>query len=330
VKRREKILALAIGVLVALFALSYGLKALFTKPLKEIDRRITLVQERLEKAKAERRAFFSTEDYVKNVAQRTFSDQVNQASARSGEMITQQIILSGLSETDFSRMPVGPRKLRGASEIGWNIQGQGPLPNVINLIFLLEKSPFAHRIENITISSGETQGHVRVGLRYLTLVITPAPLFEPVAIKQELTLASPERRLFDGIISRDILRPYVKRPPAPPPAPAPTQPAPPGPESFRVVSLSEWMGQPEIHVHDLTRKTTSVHKPGDQLAGGTIVMVDYRPMPMPGNESLQSFSRVIVKLDADYWAVERGKTLAEKYKLAPSQLPESLSHNHEP
>jgi hypothetical protein len=34
-------------------------------------------------------------------------------------------------------------------------------------------------------------------------------------------------------------------------------------------------------------------------------MVDYRPLPMPGNEGLKSFSRVILKIGADYWAVER-------------------------
>jgi hypothetical protein len=327
--QREKILAIIIGAFVALFALSFGLKAFFTKPLQEMDRKTALLRERLEKSHAERRAFFNAEDQVKRVAERTFSDQIDQASARSGEMITQQIIRSGLREADFSRMPVGPRKLRGASEIGWNIQGHGPLPDVINFIFLLQESPCVHRLENLTLSSGDAQGHVRVGLRFLTLVITPAPIFEPVALEHNAALDSPERRLFDGIVARDILRPYIKQPPAPAtpaPKPAPTAPPPPGPESFRVVSLSDWMGQPEIHVRDLTKQKTISYKPGDELAGGAIVMVDYRPLPMPGNEALQSFSRVIIKLGADYWAIERGKTLADKYKLAPSQLPEHLHH----
>jgi hypothetical protein len=327
--KREKIMLAVIASFVALFAASYGIKAMFTKPLREMDRRTALLRERLDKVTAERRSFFSAEDYVRNVAQRTFSDQIDQASARSGEMITHQIILSGLRESDFSRMPVGPRKLRGASEIGWNIQGQGSLPNVINLIFLLQESPFVHRLENLTLSSGDSQGHVRVGLRYLTLVVTQAPLFEPVELRHKSSLDSPERRIFDGIVARDLLRPYVKRPPAPAPAPTPTAPPPPGPESFRVVSLSDWMGHPEIHVRDLTKQQTMSYKPGDTLAGGTIVMVDYRSLPMPGKEALQSFSRVILKEGPDFWAIERGSTLAQKYKLAPDQLPEDLDHQAE-
>ena len=61
------------------------------------------------------------------------------------------------------------------------------------------------------------------------------------------------------------------------------------------------------------------------MAGGTIVMIDYRPLPSPGNEVLKSFSRVIVKIGTEYWAIERGKTLAEKHRLTPTQLPAELS-----
>jgi hypothetical protein len=85
------------------------------------------------------------------------------------------------------------------------------------------------------------------------------------------------------------------------------------------------MGEPEVHIRDTAQQKTLRFKPGDSLAGGTIIMIDYRPLPMRGNEALKSFSRVIVKVGSEYWAVERGKTLAEKYRLAPEQLPEQLS-----
>jgi hypothetical protein len=80
-----------------------------------------------------------------------------------------------------------------------------------------------------------------------------------------------------------------------------------------------------VHVRDVTNQKTFRYKLGDALAEGTVVMVDYRPLPMPGNEGLQSFSRVIVKIGDEYWAIERGQTLADKRRLAPDQLPESLS-----
>ena len=84
------------------------------------------------------------------------------------------------------------------------------------------------------------------------------------------------------------------------------------------------MGQPEVHVRDLTNQKTFRYKLGDALADGTIAMVDYRPLPMPGNEGLKSFSRVILKVGTEYWAVERGQTLADKRRLSLEQLPESL------
>ena len=94
---------------------------------------------------------------------------------------------------------------------------------------------------------------------------------------------------------------------------------------MRVVSLSEWKGEPEVHVRDLANAKTLRFKPGDTLAGGTVVMIDYRPLVIPGNEILKSFSRVILKIGSEYWAVERGKTLADKHRLTPEQLPAELS-----
>jgi hypothetical protein len=93
---------------------------------------------------------------------------------------------------------------------------------------------------------------------------------------------------------------------------------------FRVVSLSEWMGQPEVHVRDLTGQRTLRFKPGDTLAGGIIVCIDYRNLPSPGNDFLRSDSRVILRVGPDYFAVDRGRTLAEKYKMPTDQLPKEL------
>src|SRR5262245_35451572 len=168
-------------------------------------------------------------------------------------MLTRQILQSGLQEADFTRLPVGPRKLRGASEIGWSVQGDGPLADVLDLLFLLQESPYEHRIENLTLATGEGPGLVKIRFRFLTLVLDPTPEVERKELVPKFTLESPERHLYNGIMSRDILRPYIKRLPPPPPpgtppagVPSSARPgAPPGPESLRVVSLSEWMGQQE-------------------------------------------------------------------------------------
>lgn len=330
--RREKTLALAVGGILAVIAGGYGLRVFLINPLKDIDKKTTALRDELDKLGGERRAYFADEERMKAVAQRMFSDDLDQASARSGELLTGQILQSGLHDPDFTRLPVGPRKLRGASEIGWSVQGDGPLADVIDLLFLLRASPYVNRIESLSLSTGDAPGLVRVRFRYLTIVLHNPPAFDPIELAPKFTLESSERQAYNALIARDVLRPYIKRPPPPPPPPgtrgSPTAPppgTPPGPETFKIVSLSEWQGQPEIHVLDLTTQHTFRYKAGDALAGGKIVMVDYRPMPMPGREIVQSESRVILRFGDEYWAIERGRTLAEKRKLAPQQLPRELA-----
>jgi len=334
--RREKILAFGVGGLLGVFALGFGIRGIIVKPLQEIDKRSAMLRGKIAKANDERRAYFDAEDRMKGFTLRSFADTPDQASAKSGELLTKLILKSGLSEEEFSRLPLSPRPLRGAKEIGWNVQGDGGLADVIDLIFSLQSAPYLQRIEGLTVGNGEAPGLVRVRFRYLTLVMDPAPDVQRKELAAKYTLESPQRHIFDGIVSRDLLRPYIKRPPPPPPPVVPgTAPGsdiaagkpgvPSGPESFRIVSLSEWMGQPEIHVRDLIQQKTQRYKPGDQLAGGTIACVDYRQLPMPGNELLRSDSRVIVKVGGDYFAIERGKTLADKRRLTTAQLPSELA-----
>lgn len=330
--RREKILALAVGGIVGVFVFGFGIRAYIMAPLKALDRNINNAKIAFEKIEGEKRQFFATEDRVKAQALRTFGDSIDQASAVSGEILTKRILQSGLEESEFTRLPAPPRKLKGASEIGWLVQGEGPLANMVNLLFILENSPYLHRVEGLAVNAGDAPGRVKVRFRFLTLVFEPSPDVERKALPDKVALESPDRRVFDDLIARDILRPYIKRPAPPPPPPASKSnpggtPAPtaPGPESFKIVSLSEWDGKPEIHVLDTTAQKTKRYSPGEELAGGTIVCIDYREQPMPGSFAL-SESRVILKVGAEFWAIDRGKTLADKRKLEPEQLPREIAN----
>jgi hypothetical protein len=88
--------------------------------------------------------------------------------------------------------------------------------------------------------------------------------------------------------------------------------------------LSEWNGTPEVHVLDANSQKTRVCRPGDTLADAIVVAVDYRPLPKPGGNGLLSNSRVILKQGDNYYAIERGQTLAERYPMPPEQLPSEL------
>ena len=321
-KKSEKLLAGIVGGIVGVFVLGFGVRGFFVKPLKEIDIQTAALRSKLAKANEERREYFIAEDALKKVAQRTFATDVNQASARSGELITRQIASAGLNEADFTRLPVGPRRMRGASEIGWSIQGKGALERIVDLLFLLENAPQVHRLENVTLSSYDKPGEVKVHFLFLTVVLEPAPEFDPIELKPKLALESPERLAYQAILNRDLLRPYVKAPPPPAPQPGAAPTRAPGPEAWRVVSLSEWEGQAEVHIRDTASDKIMRFKPGDSVKeSGEIVAVDYRPLPMPRNPELLSHSRVILKIGEDFFAVERGQTLAEKRKLDDSQWP---------
>lgn len=323
-KKREKILAGVVLGFVALFVIGFGVKGFFVKPLKDIDKQVMLLRERIGKINQERREYFTAEDTLKKVTQRTFGTELNQASARSGEMITKQIAAAGLNEADFTRLPVGPRRFKGGSEIGWSIQGKGTLDKIVNLIFVLQNSPQVHRIETVTLSAYDKPGEIKVRFLYLTLVIDPAPDVEPIELKPRFTLESPERFAYNTILERDILRPYIKATPPPVKSGQPSAPstAPAGPEALKVVSLSEWEGQPEVHILDAAQNKTQRYRPGDKLKDNSeVVAVDYRALPSPRNPLLLSHSRVILKIGEEFWAVERGQSLAEKRKLGPQEWP---------
>lgn len=330
--RRERILAIVVGSLFALAAAFFLVRSVVLKPVLEVRKRISVAQEKLAKAQAERRAFFAAEESLQKTALRTFADSVDQASAKSGEILTRTILEARLAESEFTRTPVGPRKLRGASEIGWSVQGDGPLTNVVHLLFLLQNSPWLHRVEGLSFSSGDLPGEVRLRFRFLTLVLDPTPEVTRSELSSTNSLDSPERALLNGIVSRDLVRPYLRRPPPPPdrgsPKPGRNQPLqPPGPETYRIVSLSSWAGEPEVHVLDTSSQRSTRYRIGDELAGGTIALIDYRRLPSPTQPGLLSDSRVILRIGPDLYAVERGRSLADKRKLDPSEIPDLLTRN---
>ena len=69
------------------------------------------------------------------------------------------------------------------------------------------------------------------------------------------------------------------------------------------MAAGKWINQTAAEAGLATSTDLAAHLP---LAGGTIVMVDYRPMTPPGGDpSLPSTSRVIVRIGGSYWAIER-------------------------
>src|SRR5437867_2577171 len=96
--KREKVLALIIGLVVVLFGTVFGVKAVLLRPLREIDKKTATAREKLDKIASERRTYFTAEEVVKHFTQQAFDDDLDEASSKSGEILTRQILLSGLAE----------------------------------------------------------------------------------------------------------------------------------------------------------------------------------------------------------------------------------------
>ena len=324
---REKRLAIAAGSVAAIFFFLVAFDRFVGKPLKEAERKTQLLLSGLDNLrKRERLAAKDRVDLVK-IAERTYGDEPDQASARAGERLTEQIERAGLEDARFTRLPMStPKsKRRGLKEISWSVQGTGPLENIVNFLYVLDVDPFVQRIENVVISPKNATGQVAVNFRFLTVVLDPIVGVERLTPPLDDVLNAPGRRVYDSVGRRDLFRPYVRRPEAPPLPPAAAVPAGPGPESYRVVSLSQWQGRSEILVFDREKNKTVRYVRGDQLAGGVIAMVDYRALPAHRNAELKSFSRVIISADNTYWAIDSGDTFADKYQLPAKQLPRELT-----
>ncbi|MCP5521393.1 MAG: hypothetical protein H7A46_07580 [Verrucomicrobiales bacterium] len=331
---RARLLAfLALGG-AALWVLVLGVKSFVFAPLRSVDEQIEQLQGKLEAAAKDRASFLADEVHLRALVPRTFGTSPDTASAEVGSTLTGHILRVGLRESDFTRIPIGERRLPGAVEIGWTVQGEGALNRIVDLLYLLEADPRLHRIDGLVLSAGSKGDRVRARFRFMTLLLNPPPPPGDQAPLSPATLDGGDRGLYAGIVRRDLLRPYVPRretPSSPIPPDAGSPPAEPSVsdpylnlDDLRVVSLSSWGNGPEVHVRDTRAERLQVLRPGDELGDVRIVAVDYRPMPMADRGGLLSYSRVILRSHEALFAVECGQTLGQKRALTTDELPPSM------
>lgn len=266
--------------------------------------------------------------------------------------LDKMVELSGLHRDGTAQPVTGQADPNSFREIGWSVDLAGRLEQVVNMLYLLNKDPYLHRIEALRIVPQRDGRTVELSFRYMTIVIDEKLLtlkrqvgnvtdtiVIPTAAEDSLPLPSlaqnADRSAYGLISVRNIFRPYIKKPPPPAPQPPrrdppavatapPAQATAPDASRFKLVSLTQWGREQDISVKDMKTGEIRRYNLGDPLAGGQIVMVDYRNMPKPENPELLSPSRLIVRLGEDYFAVELGATLAQKHRLDKNQLPSDL------
>lgn len=332
---RTRLLAFVALAGALLGVLALVVKTFVLAPLVPVDEQIARLEDRLADAAKERRSFLAEEGHLRGLAPRTFGNSPDTAAAELSSTLTGQILRVGLHESDFTRIPIGERRLPGAVEIGWTVQGEGTLNRIVDLLYLLDADPRLHRMESLVLSAGSKEDRVRARFRFLTLLLNPPAPGDPAPLSPA-TLDGEDRRLYAAITRRDLLRPYVPRRESPPAASSVTTPPPPQPlaadsyvnlDDLKVVSLTSWGNGPEVHVRDTRQDRIQVLRPGDELSGVKVVAVDYRPLPLPDRAGLLSYSRVIlssVSSSDALFAVECGQTFGQKRALTTQDLPPSM------
>ena len=346
---RERVLAGTLGVMFASGIVYLGVRKLYVDRLAQREADTIKVANDLAKLRRENRRVQGLAESISGWAALTFDDDELRVSTKLGAVLMALVERAGLSPEKLSLQPVGGARVRGAyREIGRTISVRGKIERIVDFLYLLEDEPHLHRLDNISITPVPKTNEANLQVRYITVVLDGAPTGSTPTSGPTTTpsdLDGEGRKLYDAIASRDLFRPYIQRivvPPPPPPPPTPTPRAtpraapvakptpPPDPGRFRLVGLPEWRDKHDVIVEDTQTRQVRVYKAGETLAGGTLVMVDYRPLPSPANPQILSPSRAIVRVGPDYWAVELGQSLTHKRRLKPEQLPKGISPPQQP
>ena len=342
--RREKIIAAAVGVFVAGLIVYLITDKLFISPMADAEAEAQRIAKSIRDLEAEKKLEKAYRASLDRLFGMTFGTDELDVSKQVGNYMVELLNRSGLGDVNQVIRPVTGARVPGVyREVGWNIRTRGSLKNVVDFLYLLEAEPRLHRVENLSITPRRGSRDLELQLMYTTLILDrlkDEEFPETALVDGELPrLDTAERKLYAMIEQRDLFRPYIKAPPAPSPAPVstepreppprpsaplPPQPTGPSPSRCRVVGLPTWQGREDVFVRDTQAGRTQIYAPGDVLASGRIVMIDYRRMPYPNRPELLSPSRVIIQIGPEYWAVELGQTLADKHMLTQEHLPEKL------
>lgn len=329
--QREKILALVTGGCAALFVGYFAIHGLFIAPAQTLTQQAASLSEQVTELEAKNAREQQQKRVLVDVARHSYGQTVQQANEQVRARLVQLVSQAGLNPQHVRLTTHAGRRISHTYQaFGWSLSIRGPLDKVVNLLFLLQRQPRVHRIDDLSLGGVPHSRDINLRLTYSSLVLQgtkqrlPAPLSDDKL--QFVSLDAADRALYQPAVARDIFRPFTNAPPRivqtsdPEPSEGTTEVATPG---LSVVSLSQLNGRPQVLLRDDSSGATQTLHVGDMLAGGVIAAVDYRQMSQPGGHLL-SPSRLILRMGTDFWAVELGQHVSDRHALAAADLPASL------
>ncbi len=345
---REKILVICVAIALGSVVLYGAANRLVLKPGRDLAGQVASLEAKKNELETEKRRLSQYRQLFAGLRDRTVDDDATATRLLLEKRIDRLARAAGLGEGDYAITNFTKQRLGDA---GWELvckidatRKPVGLDRMTNFLYLLRQDKHLHRIIDLSIAADRRdRRQVQFWLRYSTLVLDnrlPVEDISPRRVRPgglwtEADLSGSKRAEYEVIARRHVFLPYVRLvrrvvpPPTPQASPPPPQPEAPSPQrswydDLQVVGLPAHSGIPEIHLASPGQDIKTVRKVGDRLPIGQIVMVDYRPMPMPGDPKKESQSRVILKLGKNYWAVEAGQPLHQRRVLRPDELPDEL------
>lgn len=330
----ERLLALTIGMVLLLGGGYIFVSRVYLEPASALNAQIEDLSDKVSRAQKEVAREVTLKARIKELASQTYDADPARAADAARARLTFLLQASGFNQQGLSLRPNDSANAQGQfRDVGWSVRAKGSINAVVNFLYLVRRDPRVSRLENIQLTPVPRSDQIDMQLRYGTLVLlpdkdgkAPAANLVPVPLPAAV-LDDPHRQAFQLIVERNIFRPYLPKGNVYVASPGHEgQPAPIPVESaqYRVVGLPEANGKSTIIVRDSVTNATAEYKIGDAIVNTTIVAVDYRQMPRTDKPLLMSGSRVIVRAESAYWAVELGQTFADRYRVAPEHLPPSV------
>jgi hypothetical protein len=331
-KAREKALGTVV-VLGAVALLGYLLLSkVLLEPAARLDGQIRDASNKITDLKKENAR---EQDYIttlRNHAKHTFASDDLRASEQMRARLVELLKASGLGSDKLSLKPVTGSRAPGVfRELGWYVHATGRLEQIVNYVYLLQNEPYLHKIDTIVLAPITRSPEVELQLRYTTLVFDvrtgeSPPATQPLETMRIASSQGPDRKPYDVIVARDLMRPYIPRTRSSwsgSSASSDNSSSESSDGRLTIAGLPSWNGKAEIFLKDTSTGQTQVLQVGETINGWRILGVDYRKVPLPDRPSLLSGSRVLLEIDGATWAVELGQSLANRRPFDPAATPET-------
>ena len=318
-KRREKLLALALVGVLALWQGSMLFRAFVIAPVEEreadLETRAERISNKTKKLKASHLAAARLKEWK---ARSLPPDPVVATSLYQNWLVE----LAGKTLSKPSVTPDVTQKGDAYTRIPVNIEAQATLSRLCDFLYEFRKSGLLHRVVSMTVDTEQHQGDptLKIKLRVEGLSLKDAPerttLFSGSNLAELAHLPARDRKDYAPLVARNFFVRGYNGPPRPPPPASGRTPGEEDPREFvRLVGVVSADGIAEVTLRDLAaNKTAKLYEGGDfRIAGieGKVVAigVDY----------------VTLEIKGETFRLEMGDNLTQLKKLPSSDKTEAGS-----